>query len=223
MKRLAASLMFLVVVAAPAVMAQQGGVARTVHNLSVSGPGQVKSLSETEICKFCHIPHHPVVREQLWNQPLSSAQYQTPVVKSAGGKAAPAPQPDGASRLCLSCHDGTVAIGNNSPGKGGGRQAPRLVPGNRGFRGTDLSGSHPVSFTVSDSLSVGSNDSTDMGLKPLASIAADRDVRLDSNGKMQCTSCHDPHDDRNYQPGKTPHFMVKPTTSEVCIACHELR
>ncbi|MHB0968454.1 MAG: cytochrome c3 family protein [Thermoanaerobaculia bacterium] len=200
-----------------------GRVANTLHNLSVSGPGDVKSLTETEICKFCHIPHNPVVREQLWSQPLSAAQYDTPMITSSAGRTSPAPQPDGASRLCLSCHDGTVAIGNMRPrGGSNGGSALRLNPGSRGYLGTDLSGSHPVSFIVTDAPPDPAQTS-DIGVKALTAIQSDIDVRLDAAGKMQCTSCHDPHDDRNFQPGVTPHFLVKPTTTEVCLTCHELR
>lgn len=207
--------------AAPPPRTKNGHVAETLHNLSVSGPGNVKSLSETEICKFCHIPHNAAGREQLWSQPLSAAQYETPVINSSAGRTIPAPQPDGASRLCLSCHDGTVAIGSRSGGGFNGASL-RLLPGTPGFIGTDLSGSHPVSFLMTD-MQPDAKGSTDMGIKPRAAIESDGDVRLDSAGEMQCTSCHDPHDDRNYRPGTTAHFLVKPTTAEVCIACHELR
>lgn len=205
------------------VQARTGRIANTIHNLSVSGPGEVKSRSETEICKFCHIPHHPAAQEKLWSQPLSQAHYETPVIRSESGKATPAPQPDGASRLCLSCHDGTVAIGNRRPGNGAVKGGPLgLDARNRGFMGTDLSGSHPISFAVTESRPA-SKEQGDMGLRPLSMIRADQNVRLDSAGKMQCTSCHDPHDDRNFQSGITPHFLVKSSTSEVCQTCHELR
>jgi hypothetical protein len=210
---------------AAAAVARDGkaDVSVTRHNLSVSGPGEIRSLTETEICRFCHIPHNPVARDHLWNQPLSQAQYETPTVRSAGGKPVPAPQPDGASRLCLSCHDGTVAIGNRGGGAAGRRGGGfRMTPSSSAHRGTDLSGSHPVSFVVSDR-SRDEEDGADIGLRPLAAILAERDVKLDRGGKMQCTSCHDPHDDSNYIPGRTPHFFVGKTTSEVCLACHELR
>src|SRR3954451_17667369 len=78
------------------------------HNLSVSGPGDIKSATETEICIFCHTPHRGTGETPLWNHALSSATY-TPytssTIKAAVG------QPTGASKLCLSCHDGTVALG----------------------------------------------------------------------------------------------------------------
>lgn len=204
----------------PALAQQQ--VADTLHNLSVSGPGEVRAQGETEVCKFCHIPHSAVVPRPLWGHALSSAEYRVPEVTSGSGSRLPAPQPDGASRLCLSCHDGTVAlgeIGDRRPIPMAGAQ--RLTPGRSGFIGTDLSGSHPVSITVPDSANAGDPAGyRDMGLRPLSAIASDPDVRLDDHGKIQCTTCHDPHNDQFFRAGRVPHFWVRPTVEEVCIACH---
>jgi len=207
------------------VYAQNQSVISTVHNLSSSGPGNVRALGESEVCKFCHIPHNPVVAEPLWGQSLSSAQYLTPSVQGGAGAKIPAPQPDGSSRLCLSCHDGTVALGDVR-----GRAQPiafasgqRLRPGQRGFLGTDLSGSHPISFVVPATDPDPGASERDMGLKPVQVAAGDDEVTLDASGKMQCTTCHDAHSDRYYQPGKVPRFWVKPTVQEVCLTCHELR
>jgi hypothetical protein len=204
--------------------AQQGNVAGTVHNLSVSGPGEVRSLTEDEICKFCHIPHSAVVPEPLWGHRLSEVgQYRTPEMSSTHGERVLTPQPNGASRLCLSCHDGTVALGDvvgeKAPIPMAGAQ--RLNRSRPGFIGTDLSGSHPVSFFVPDHL--GDDSGRDMGLRSRAVIDADPDVRLDSRGEMQCTSCHDPHSDTHFRQGEVPHFWVKSSVDEVCLTCHELR
>jgi hypothetical protein len=211
--------------AARPASAQQEGVARTVHNLSVSGPGEVKALTETEVCKFCHVPHSPVLSEPLWGHALSRvSSYAVPQLRR-GRVAVLAPQPDGSSRLCLSCHDGTVALGDLGPRR---RVIPmagsqHLEKGQRGFIGTDLSGSHPVSFVVPDGDPGGTDTTRDMGLRPLALVRSEGHVPLDSRGKMQCTTCHDPHSDRNYRPGRVPHFWNRPTVDEVCLACHELR
>ena len=219
-----ASLAAAAVLGAAAALAQQGGVAGTLHNLSVSGPGEIRSLTETEVCKFCHIPHSAVVPVPLWGHQLpQGVRYTTAQAWRGRGEAATFPQPDGASRLCLSCHDGTVALGDVA---GEPRVIPmvgaqRLEPGRPGHIGTDLSGSHPISFKVTDQ--VVQAPEQDMGLRPLASMTSDPDVRLDGEGKMQCTTCHDPHSDANYRPGVTPHFWVKPTVGEVCLTCHELR
>jgi len=219
-----ALLIWLWCMAAGPARAQQR-VADTLHNLSVSGPGEVRSVSETEVCKFCHIPHDAVVPQPLWGHALSSAEYRVPDVTSPSGGKAPAPQPDGSSRLCLSCHDGTVALGDIGTGRPIAMSGPqRLLPGRPGYIGTDLSGSHPISFVVPDATAASSpGKNRDMGLRPLSSIQADPEVRLDARGKMQCTTCHDPHSDRFYKEGAVPHFWVKPTVQEVCITCHALR
>lgn len=204
-----------------AAQSPQSRVATTVHNLSVSGPGEVRSLTETEICKFCHIPHSAQVPVPLWSHRLSQEQYLLP--QQRGRSDRHLSQPDGSSRLCLSCHDGTVALGDlTSEPAPVAMTVPRLTMGRSGYLGQDLSGSHPISFVVGR---VGWQDDgdADMGVRPLALIENDPDVRLDSRGKMQCTSCHNPHDDTHYVPGRVPHFWVKPTLAEVCLTCHELK
>ena len=204
--------------------AQQTGVSATLHNLSVSGPGEIHAQSETEVCKFCHIPHAAVVSQPLWGHALSTAERYQVAPLRRGRVAGPAPQPDGSSRLCLSCHDGTVALGEI--GRASTRIAmsgsQRLERGRPSHLGVDLSGSHPVSFVVPD-MDPAPGSGSDMTLRPLAVVSADKDVKLDAEGKMQCTTCHDPHQDRYYQPGSVPHFWVKPTVGEVCLACHQVR
>jgi hypothetical protein len=201
-----------------------GGVAGTKHNLSASGPGELRALNETQICKFCHVPHSSVQPEALWGQKLSTEEYQVPDVRSRSGTRMRAPQPDGSSRLCLSCHDGTVALGDLA----GRRRVPMvgaamISPGRSGYLGTDLTGSHPISFVVPDGDYGSDSAERDMGLRPLSSITGSRDVNLDAEGKMQCTTCHDPHKDEYHVEGQVPHFWVRPTVLEVCLTCHEVR
>jgi hypothetical protein len=216
----------LVRVAAPAVLllavapaSAQEHVASTLHNLSVSGPGKVRALDETEVCKFCHIPHNALVDEPLWGHALSEVEaYRVPTL---GSRRAPAPQPDGSSRLCLSCHDGTVALGDIAQSgetiEMSGAQ--RLGPERPGHLGTDLSGSHPVSFVPKEVIGEAGSD---ILTRSLDQIESEGIVRLDAERKMQCTTCHDPHSDRYYDPGRVPRFWVRPTVDEVCRACHEL-
>jgi DNA-binding MarR family transcriptional regulator len=41
----------------------------TKHNLSVSGPGPIKSTNEQQVCIFCHTPHNASPIQPLWNRP----------------------------------------------------------------------------------------------------------------------------------------------------------
>lgn len=183
------------------------GIATSKHNLSISGPGTVKAASETQICVFCHISHNASPSEPLWNRRARSGGY-TPYTSSTA-KAAPG-QPDGASLDCLSCHDGTIALGDLlsrtqiTPMAG----AVTTMPAGRSNLGTDLSDDHPVSFAYTAQLASARGELADP-----ATLSGK--VRLDANGRLQCTTCHDAHDDTN---GK---FLVMPNTaSALCQTCH---
>ena len=127
------------------------GVSTTRHNLSVSGPGAVKADTESRICIFCHTPHTASTAGPLWNRRDPGGPF-TPY-SSSTAIAAPG-QPTGASLLCLSCHDGTIALGEVSseavpiPMAGG----VTTIPSGPGRLGTDLSDDHPVSFVYDDAL-----------------------------------------------------------------------
>jgi len=194
------------------------GIANTKHNLSVSGPGTIKSPTETRICVFCHTPHNADPSAPLWNRSASNVYYEMywSSTMQAYSSAGAAPQPDGSSKLCLSCHDGTIALGSVRsrsqpiPVSGGSR----LPSTSSAYLGTDLSGSHPISFVYDDTLAIENNAAGDMPLR-LPSTLTDPDVKLDRRGKIQCTTCHDPHSDRN------EYFLVKPGWSELCLTCHD--
>ncbi len=193
----------------------------TKHNLSSSGPGEVVATDERRICVFCHTPHRARAQAPMWNRNDSGQiyiKYWSPTLDAYGP--GEAPEVDGTSRLCLSCHDGTVALGSVLQGgkirmRPGAEYLPRRGQRARG----DLSGSHPISFPVTEDL-ISRNNSKDLPLKPLAAMRADKDVKLDEKGKLQCTTCHDVHDDRYHGSSGVP-FYRKPTWDGVCTVCHD--
>ena len=87
----------------------RAALVNTKHNLSVSGPGTVKATGETQICIFCHAPHNSSPTPPLWNRRSPGSTY-TPYTSST--QRAAVGQPTGASLMCLSCHDGTIALGD---------------------------------------------------------------------------------------------------------------
>jgi len=178
------------------------------HDLSVRGGGTIKAAAETEVCIFCHTPHR-AGELPLWNHFLSSATY-TPY--SSSTIRATVGQPSGASKLCLSCHDGTVALGMlySRPTPIQMHAGVTTMPAGRSNLGTDLSDDHPVSFTYDSALASASGQLRDP--RTLTSK-----VRLDHLNQMQCTSCHEPHDN---QFGK---FLVQENTgSALCLNCHNV-
>ena len=199
----------LVVAFASTVFAQNTSIINSPHNLSASGPGAIRASSEQQVCIFCHTPHNASPIQPVWNRNMPVSAYT--VYTSNSLDAVPG-QPTGSSKLCLSCHDGAIAIGSvlsrDQPiAMAGG--ITTLPPGASNL-GTDLSDDHPISFRYDASLA-----SRDLKIKPPNGLPAA--VKLDARSEMQCTSCHDPHND---QFGK---FLVVPNTnSELCKSCHQL-
>ncbi len=150
----------------------------TKHNLSVTGPGTVKSTSENQVCVFCHTPHGatPGVAP-IWNRRLGTTTYTPYASSSLDAQAIQGAleQPGGSSKLCLSCHDGTVAIGNVNvlngvgsasvqgtvsipmTGTGAGGTMPAGSGTGTGFTrnlGADLTNDHPISVSYTNALAV---------------------------------------------------------------------
>lgn len=122
-KIFAAGMLLAVAVTGGSVQAARiSDIKNTKHNFSHQGPNVVRAAEQpankqqNQICVFCHTPHGttPGV-SPLWNKKLSSATYtvytsltlDSEVIKGSG-----LDQPAGSSKLCLSCHDGTLAIGD---------------------------------------------------------------------------------------------------------------
>jgi predicted CXXCH cytochrome family protein len=187
----------------------------SVHNLSVSGSGTVHAVTETEVCVFCHTPHHASATDgPLWNHQMSAATYTPFTSPTLTALKVTIGQPNGSSRLCLSCHDGTVALGLVSSRPGGIAMNNPLPDASN--LGIDLSSDHPVSFVYDSALA------TAASAYPAAGGLVDPGtlsppVVLDSSGQMQCTTCHDPHND---QYGS---FLVMDnSSSQLCVTCHTL-
>ncbi len=196
----------LIVAASAAAAGAQERVAQTPHNLSVSGPGAVRAASETQICIFCHAPHNTGGMRPLWNREAPVASYQ--IYESSTLDAQPG-QPTGASKLCLSCHDGTIALGSVLSRQDRIRMAGSdYIPAGLTNLGTDLSDDHPISFHYTSGLAA-----SDLQLASPAALPGE--IKLDVTGQLQCTACHDAH---NNQFGD---FLVRSNESgALCTACH---
>lgn len=201
-------LIFLVALFFGLPVAFPGSVVNSKHNLSASGPGTIIATSETQICIFCHTPHNSTTQAPLWNRYDSGATYT--LYTSSTTKSTTIAQPTGASKLCLSCHDGTVALGmvRSRAANIAMRNGVTTLPGTSASNlGTDLSDDHPISFTYNDTL-VAANGQ-------LNSPPTTGRVHVDSTGSMQCTSCHEPHD-----PQYGSFLAMDNTASAICITCH---
>jgi predicted CXXCH cytochrome family protein len=185
----------------------QTEIARTEHNLTPGGPGELKGTRPTGLCVYCHTPHNAAPATPLWNRDLPVVTYQ---LYTSSTLQATLNQPTGSSRLCLSCHDGTVALGTLRRVPAG--EALELGPmqGRRRL-GTDLSDDHPISFVYDGELAVRHGELADPATLPST-------LRLDARKQVQCTTCHDPHEDRR------PMFLrMGNDDGAMCLTCHRLR
>ena len=195
--------LYVALLACPIAFAQTD-IAKTVHNLTPEGPGTMKETAKTGLCVFCHTPHNGSPVRSMWNRDLPGITYQ---LYSSTTLRATLKQPTGSSRLCLSCHDGFVAMGNlKVPPPGETLQLGPMTGPNT--LGTDLSDDHPVSFVYDGALAA-----SHPGIVDPASLP--KSVPLDSKGELQCTTCHNAHESRR------PRFLrMDNAGGALCQMCH---
>lgn len=159
--------------------------------------------------------------------------------------------PGGSSKLCLSCHDGTLAIGVVNVANGNlnvsfdmqGTHTGGTMPVGEGELtgftrrlGTDLRNDHPISLTYDASLAVADGELRNPAAVPHIATRAPGvkpSVPLEA-GKLECVSCHDPHI-RDTDPNVSIKFLrlhrfqqAAPVGGQfnenddiVCLACHD--
>lgn len=167
--------------------------------------------SNGQICLPCHAPHNGVnvANAPLWNHEVSTATYtlySSPTLDAIPG------QPAGISKLCLSCHDGTVAVDSF-----GGQPGSFFMTSNDNL-GTDLSDDHPISFIYDPALALDDGGLYDPTVQasgvPGATGTIDQDMLFAAS--LECASCHDVHNANNFN-----NLLVKPNGgSSLCLTCH---
>ncbi|MBI2522626.1 MAG: cytochrome c3 family protein [Bdellovibrio sp.] len=177
-------------------------IAGSAHDFTATGWG------DGNICKVCHTPHNAnttIPNSPLWNHAVTTATF-TPYSSSTLN--ASVGQPTGVSKLCLSCHDGTVAADSF-----GGRLGTHIVDN----IGTDLRDHHPVSFVYDSALAVADGALFDPTIQPTVlggTIASDLLV----GGRLECSSCHDVHN--RYDNNEL--LKINDSGSALCLACHDM-
>jgi predicted CXXCH cytochrome family protein len=193
------------VVAGAGLSASGATIAGTPHDLSARGWGT------TELCKFCHTPHlaQSVAGAPLWNHQTTAATY---TLYSSATFRGTSTQPGPTSKLCLSCHDGTVAVDSFANG-GVARAGTHFITStNLVGTGGSLTSDHPIAFNFDAALVA-----LDPNLVTPASasfVDAARTIPLYS-AKLECASCHASHDDTY-----TKFLRISNAGSALCLKCH---
>jgi predicted CXXCH cytochrome family protein len=214
---------------------QAGTIVGSKHDFSLSNNTWNFNLPITaqlqgQICRPCHAPHNANGKNRnyddhagsfgpLWDHRQSDASYtiysQGYNFWREGGSSIG--DPDGSSKLCLSCHDGTVALANFRNYTTGTTTMANFNGGASNL-GTDLSTTHPVSFVYDQALSNTDHKIWDPTTTPSGVHSGTIDADMLENGKMQCISCHDAHNGAGVN-----HLLIKTNVgSALCFTCHKL-
>lgn len=230
-------------------------VVNTKHNLAHWSPYAYRATTESRVCIFCHTPHNSNPAGPLWAHKLSGAttfkKYSSgtlllltdSTVRSSSGYASAGVT--GATKLCLGCHDGLTALGAITTARGDvtiTMDIDTLGGSSSGYNegaAVNIQNKHPVSFNYNTQVVIDLNNGikgakyglpggTGNGTSANAAVAT---MVQSSGGKVECTICHDPHDnkatnDRDLLPfwvsgaiAGTP-FGALSSYEGVCISCH---
>ncbi len=214
------------------------GLAGSPHDFSSSWSTAVG------LCTACHTPHNASGTRLLWNHTLSSNTYQwTDTTSTIGGTPLPKILQTwtGPTKYCLSCHDGSVAIGSltNWLGKPATLNNSTIGGGDQVGANGSMNGNHPVAFpypanaTKSTYNSVTTGNAVDVNTF-VANPMTGNKIRLftdtgpggvqagvttGSTG-MECSSCHDPHNKTSVD----DYFLVGKLGGDdntyICLMCH---
>jgi hypothetical protein len=226
------------------------GIYQTAHDMNFKVAG-VRDVQD-RLCAFCHTPHHaytatdpapagPVLAASgyapLWSHGVSTANY-TPYASTTfdklGGQTLLGDPLIGPSRLCMSCHDGSVALDTYYGATG----THFISNGASTYFGTqpkiELDGvkTHPIGFKMTDVDTGGNNVDTHLwpslaaktylGNANSVTIAS----RLFQGEYFTCSTCHDVHNKLNdtsksIVAGTQHYFLLGgQTNSALCISCH---
>ncbi len=220
------------------------------HNLSSTSMNNVRASTDTRICVFCHTPHGGTAQSPLWNRkdpttasfPLynsTTLNIDDAAIVSASQytNTDPSTYPNGATRMCLSCHDGVSAIGEVLTGLENFTSKIAMnfntlldaYPTSYNASGAkvvvDLASSHPVSFVYNATVRDYINSPAGGAVGDVYSLPTV--VPLDSKQRMQCTTCHDPHEDTRTGTYTLPFWRNRSSGNDItdydstCLDCHQ--
>lgn len=187
------------------ISAQKSAMSGGDHDLRTTG-------NTGDLCIACHTPHNanPDAAALLWNRAIRNnyATYDSTVNPDFKGGVPDLNVGGKASLLCLSCHDGAVALNTTFNGSLGSGYKSTLGSGTN--LGTDLKNDHPIGFSYATSATAKPTE-----IVALASLPTT--VKLfGADSRMECSSCHEVHGS-----GSNSFLRIANTNSALCLTCHK--
>lgn len=193
--------------AAPANLPKTG-LAGTTHDIGGNG------------CKSCHAPHNGSAATQtsglilLWAKAFpatgntfgvyDSATMANKAVEVGGAALTTSTDVRMYSLLCLSCHDGVTS--SFSPAmQTANKVGSRATFGAGATESLGLTNDHPINMPY--------DPTRNTSLQSLATVGAVLPL-YGSNNSMQCSTCHDPHNNVN------SNYLRQANNTTHCTTCH---
>jgi hypothetical protein len=221
------------------------GIQGTKHDFS----DESANSTTVGVCTFCHTPHRAVQTRLLWNHTLSQNTFQWDVTTTTGGTNFPTISTSwqGSSKFCLSCHDGSVAIGDVAWFRAAQRTGAAAINSTNhngdvyqiASTSGSMSGNHPVAHPFPLNGSASTYNGTTTGAAALQSgwqtDPSAAGIRLFvQNGNnvsagtsvgatgIECSSCHDPHNGTGVQDVFFLRGSIDGDAGDgyICLKCH---
>jgi Zn-finger protein len=216
--------------------AVKAGVVASKHNMNLYS--ETTKDTQGRVCAFCHTPHHALADTTgglatylpLWSHKLTTQTTYTPYFTPTVNVDL-ANELQGPTILCMSCHDGAIAIDEHY---GNGLAANKLA--DDGFNGTaiglandtnnagatNLGNDHPIGFLYSEAVT---NHGTDINPATTTFNGGTKTIADQlTAGFMTCATCHDVHNKDNAVNtvnANVNYFLLGDQNgSAFCLTCH---
>ncbi|UFS71032.1 cytochrome c3 family protein [Geomonas sp. RF6] len=233
--------------------APRSGIPGSIHDMTQYGAlgGSDPEAQQGRVCAYCHTPHHAITEGNdylpLWSHTVTTQTFTPYASATIDANIDPTTMMEGPSKLCMSCHDGSVAVDTHYAFNGGKKlqQDDNLFSTPAVGQNGNLSNDHPIGFIYDDAdggvakgpatgdPTLGSHtDGKDEWIRTKSAKYAGSNLTIadrlwvsaSQGGKpiMTCATCHDVHNKKNQDAvGATNYLLLASNTgSALCLSCH---
>jgi nitrate/TMAO reductase-like tetraheme cytochrome c subunit len=257
-KKMMLSVLGIVAVSSSAVFAGTDpgtGVVGSIHDMTQYGG---ITESQGRVCAFCHTPHHAMTATDpnandylpLWSHALpDTTNYKAYDSATIDATINATSMMEGPSKLCMSCHDGAIAVDTHYATTGTVKlSTDGYTDGGLAVGTASLSNDHPIGF-IFDATDIGGVAAGPAEGEPSPTLVppAGQDKWIRSKEAlylgnpsglkikdrlylgttaqkpiMTCATCHDVHNKKSVADGSNHNYLLlSPNTgSKLCITCH---
>ncbi|UFS71060.1 cytochrome c3 family protein [Geomonas sp. RF6] len=155
-KTILAAMTFVALTGSLALAGQKAGtgVPGSIHDMTIYGAigSNDPEATQGRVCAYCHTPHHAITDGNdylpLWSHTVTSQTFTPYASATIDANIDPTTMMEGPSKLCMSCHDGSVAVDTHYAFTGGKtlQQDDNLFSTPAVGAKGNLSNDHPIGF-----------------------------------------------------------------------------